>query len=242
MEQLKVKRKDIVVTNVLVHLGLAFLFLYLQYAYRHHLSPFSIVYLRKSAELFWYVALPVIVAGAMVWRHHRYAIVAYNFCILLVGFKVIEGLFIEFNKIIVIALFFYAVVSYFLYQLLGYYYGLASINANYSSSDLFDPLLRKIPCKFYVGEELHKGFLTNWDEEGCFVKLETPKKFPRKVKIVIDFQGREFTQDGEVVAESLDFSGVGIKFEQTTKDLRVFNWSEFNDLIHELGFKPERLR
>jgi hypothetical protein len=242
MEQLKVKRKDIIVTNVLIHLALAFLFLYLQYAYRHHLSPFSIIYLRKSAELFWYVALPILISAVMVWRHHRYAILAYNFCIFLVGFKVIEGLFIEFNKIIVIALFFYAVVSYFLYQLLGYYYRLASINANYSSSDLFDPLLRKIPCTFYFEDQSRKGFLTNWDEEGCFVKLEEAIRFPRRVKIVIDFKGREFTQDGEVVAEALDFSGVGIKFEQTTKDLKVFNWSEFNDLIHELGFKPERLR
>ena len=242
MEQLKVKRKDIVVTNVLIHLGLAFLFLYLQYAYRHHLSPFSFVYLRKSAELFWYVAIPISVSAAMVWRHHSWAIPAYNFCILLVGFKVVEGLFIEFNKIIVIALFFYAVVSYFLYQLLGYYYRLASINANYSSSDLFGPLLRKIPCTFSFGEQSISGFLTNWDEEGCFVKLEGSKKLPRKVKIRIDFKGRVFTQDGEVVAEALDFSGVGIKFERTTKDLKVFNWSEFNDLIHELGFKPERLR
>jgi hypothetical protein len=242
MEQLKVKRKDIIVTNVLIHLGLAFLFLYLQYAYRHHLSPFSIIYLRKSAELFWYVALPIVISAVMVWKHHRFAIAAYNFCILLVGFKVIEGLFIEFNKIIVVALFFYAVVSYFLYQLLGYYYRLASINANYSSSDLFDPLLRKIPCTFIFEDQNHKGYLTNWDEEGCFAKLEAPKRFPRRVKIIIDFKGREFTQDGEVVAESLDLSGVGIKFEQTTKDLKVFNWSEFNDLIHELGFKPERLR
>jgi hypothetical protein len=221
MEQLKVRRKDILITNVLIHLGLAFLFLYLQYAYRHHLSPFSWVYLRKSAELFWYVAIPVGFAAVLVWKHHRYSAWAFNFCMIIVAFKVVEGLFIEFNKIIVIALFFFAVISYFLYQLLTHYYQLASINPNYSSFDLFDPLLRKIQCRVVNGEEVISGFLTNWDEEGCFVKLENPKKLSRKIKIAITFHDREFTQDGEVVAETLDLSGVGIKFEHKPKDLNV---------------------
>ncbi len=242
MEQLKVKKKEAIVINVAIHLVLSFIFLYLQYAYRHHISPFSVVYLKKSAELFWYVAIPIIGAILMVWNHHRWAVLSYSVCIFLVGFKVMEGLFIEFNKIIVIALFFYAVISYFLYQLLSYYFTLASINSNYSAEDLFDPLLRVIPCTLTFGEQNITGTLTNWDEDGCFIKLEASQTLPSKVKVQIAFQGREFTQDGEVVAHSLDFSGVGIKFEKQMKDLTVFNWSEFNELVHELGFKPERLR
>ncbi len=242
MEQLKVRKKENIVFNVILYMGLAFLFLYLQYAYRHHLSPFSIVYLRKSAGLFWYVAAPVIVACIMVWRHHRFGLLAYNLSILLVGFKVVEGLFIEFNKIIVIALFFFAVISYFLYQLLAYYLNLASLNANYAPSDLFEPLLTKINCKVKFAEETVEGYLTNWDEEGCFVKLAEAKRLPSEIKIVINFQYREFNQDGEVVAETLDLNGVGIKFKLIRKDLNSFNWSEFSELVHELGFKPERLR
>lgn len=242
MEQLKVKKKDIIVSNVILYLGLSFLFLYLQHAYRHHLSPFSVVYLRKSIELFWYVAIPTIATMILVWRHHRWALMAYNFCIFLVSYKVIEGLFIEFNKIIVIALFFYAVISYFLYQLLAYYYSLASINTNFSSSDLFEPLLKKIPCTLSFDSTSVNGFLTNWDYEGCFIKLESASTFPGKIQLKVDFQGREFVQEGEVVAEARDLHGVGIKFEKKSKDLTVFNWSEFNELVHELGYKPERLR
>ena len=52
MEQLKVKKKDRIIMNVLIYLGLSFFFLYIQHAYRHHLSPFSLVYLRKGLELF----------------------------------------------------------------------------------------------------------------------------------------------------------------------------------------------
>lgn len=242
MEQLKVKKKDSIVINTSIYLILAFLFLYLQHAYRHHLSPFSLVYIKKSAELFWYIALPIVVSIILLWRHHLWAKTAFAISISMVGFKVIEGLFIEFNKIIVVALFFYVVISFFLYQLLAYYRSLASINPNYESSDLFNPLLRQIPCTLEFGENSCQGFLTNWDQEGCFLRLNSLYKLPNKLQVKIHFHGREFTQIGEVVAQSVELQGIGIRFKETPKDLKVFNWSEFMELIQELGFQPERLR
>lgn len=242
MEQLKVKKKDVLVLNLIMFLGLSFVFLCLQYAYRHQLSPFSAAYMRKSLELFWYALIPLIVAMVLVFKHHKYSVAVYNFCILLVSYKVVEGLFLEFNKIIVIALFFYSVIGYFLYQLFSSYLSMASLNANYSPSDLFDPLLKEIPCVLLLESGEHKGYLTNWDEEGCFIKLEQAPAYQSKGKVIIQFKGRNFEQEGELVAHSLDLSGIGIKFGQTQKELNVFNWAEFTELIHELGFKPERLR
>lgn len=242
MEQLKVKKKDTIILNVIIYLFLSFFFLYIQHAYRHHISPFSLVYMRKGLELFWYVAATLILSGIMIWKHHKYSILMYRISILLVSFKVIEGLFVEFNKIIVIAMFFYVTISYFLYQLLSYYLSLASINPNYSKDDLFDPLLRKIHCKV-SGENVEvTGHLSNWDNEGCFIKLDSSKPLTTQVKVQVFFQDREFLQNGEVVASTLDLSGVGIKFESTAKDLSVFNWAEFMQIVHELGFQPERLR
>ncbi|WP_408098271.1 hypothetical protein ACJVC5_04985 [Peredibacter sp. HCB2-198] len=226
----------------MAYLGLAFFFLYLQHAYRHHISPFSLVYLRKGLELFWYVALTLGASAILIWKHHRYSILVYAASVFLVGFKVLEGLFIEFNKIIVIALFFYTVISYFLYQLLKYYLGLASINANYSHNDLFDPLLKKIPCKVSWEDNTVEGSLCNWDFEGCFIKLDETKNLPSKITLEVTFQDRQFVQEGEVVAETPDLSGVGIRFERKAKELNVFNWTEFVDLVQELGFQPERLR
>lgn len=242
MEQLKVKKKDVIIINAAIYLCLAFLFLYLQHAYRHHLSPFSLTYFQKSAELFWYVALPVVASCLLLWRHHKFALHAFSFCIALVGFKVIEGLFIEFNKIIVVALFFFIVISYFIYQLLFQYLSLASINPNYASSDLFAPLLRPIKCVVKFADTTIPSILTNWDDEGCFIKMDGPHKLPSKVEVLIHFQGRDFIQTGEVVAHSIELTGIGVKFTETPKDLNVFNWSEFMELVHELGFQPERLR
>lgn len=242
MEQLKVRKKDRIVFNVVLYLVLSFLFLYIQHAYRHHLSPFSTVYLRKSLELFWYVAMTLSLSAIMIWRHHRYSVLMFQISVFLVSFKVVEGLFIEFNKIIVIAMFFYGIISYFLYQLLKYYLTLASINPNYGPRDLFSPLLQNIPCRIVAdGLEL-EGNLSNWDSEGCFIKLKEPKYLSKKLKVKIHFYGREFVQRGEVVAATLDLQGVGIKFEKTVKELNVFNWDEFMELVQELGFQPDRLR
>lgn len=226
----------------MIYLGLSFLFLYLQYAYRHQLSPFSLVYFRKSAELFWYVAAPLVVSCFLIWKHHRLAVLSFNISAILVTFKVVEGLFIEFNKIIVIATFFYAVISYFLYQLMNHYLASANINPNFSPNDLFKPLLRKIPAQILDSEKSYPGNLTNWDPVGCFIQLDSSAKIGSKVKVQIDFQGRSFVEQGEVVAETLDLRGVGIKFENTVRSLDTFNWSEFTELIEELGFQPERLR
>lgn len=242
MEQLKVKKKDVIISNAAIYLVLSFFFLYLQYAYRHHLSPFSMVYLRKSVELFWYIIIPIFTSVVLLWKHHPWALRGFTICAALVSFKVVEGLFIEFNKIIVIALFFYIVISYFIYQLLSYYLSLASINPNYASSDLFSPLLKSIPCEIQIGESTLAADLTNWDEEGCFVRLSGSKIIQGHVSVKIFFQGREFIQSGEVVAHSTELAGIGIKFSQTPKDLKVFNWAEFMELVQELGFQPERLR
>lgn len=242
MEQLKVRKKDTIIFNVVIYLCLSFFFLYLQHAYRHHLSPFSTVYMKKGLELFWYVAVTLFASSWIIWKHHRYSILMYKLSILLVGFKVVEGLFIEFNKIIVIALFFYLTISYFLYQLLNYYLSLSSINANYDSTDLFDPLLRKINCRIeYEGQSV-EGHLSNWDEEGCFIKLIAAASLPAHVVLKVYFSDREFTQNGEVVASTVDSTGVGIKFEKSLKELNVFNWTEFMEIVHELGFEPKRLR
>jgi hypothetical protein len=242
MEQLKVRKKDVIIGNVVIYLMLSLLFLYLQYAYRHQLSPFSILYLRKSIELFWPIGVAALFASFFVWKHHHLATSSFSLTVLLVTYKVVEGLFIEFNKVIVIALFFFIVIAYFLYQLLADYLGKAAVNPNYSSIDLFDPLLKKIDCSLELDGEILRGSLTNWDEEGCFVKMENPHLLTNKIKVVVHFQGRDFVQVGEVVAQSVDLFGIGIKFHKTPKDLKIFNWTEFMELIQELGFEPRRLR
>ncbi|MGE0207364.1 MAG: hypothetical protein AB7R69_05955 [Candidatus Babeliales bacterium] len=242
MIQLKVKKKDPIITNVIIYLLLSLLFLFLQYAYRHQISPFSLTYIKKSIQLFWFVAIPVCGAIYLIWKHHRLAKSFYVFSIGLITFFVIQGLFIKFNKILVVALFFYIVISYFLYQLISYYFSLSYLNSNYSESDLFEPILRNIKCKIITDNDEVECELTNWDDEGCFIKMNSPLMLEGNVKIKVEFADREFYQNGEVVAQSTDLSGVGLKLNKSSKDLNIFNWSEFIELINELGFEPERLR
>lgn len=243
MEQLKVKKKGMIVVNCILYLILSFFFVYLQYAYRSHVTPFSLLYLQKSLELFWYLAVVLLLSAGLLWKHHRYCPLFFSLSTSLISFKILEGLFIEFNKMIVVTFFFYIVISYFLYQLLREYFASARLNANYQAHDLFRPLLTSLECRVKDQYGQINGLLTNWDEEGCFIKLtEAPKHKLKKVELIINFQGREFHEEGEVVAQSTSLSGVGIKLKHRSKDLKIFNWNEFIELVDELGFDPKRLR
>ena len=103
-------------------------------------------------------------------------------------------------------------------------------------------MLTKIPCEILVEERNMKAYLTNWDEYGCFVRLEDRETLPRKLKVKVSFHARDFHHDGEVVAETPDGTGIGIKFKLMKKEVHLFSWQEFNQLLDELGYTPERLR
>lgn len=243
MEQLKVRKKGMIIINCIFYLILSFFFVYLQYAYRSHVTPFSLLYLQKSLEVFWFVTLVLGVTMVLLWRHHKYCTFFFSLSHFLVGYKILEGLFIEFNKMIVVTFFFYIVISYFLYQLLRQYLSSARLNANFKANDLYGPLLNQLECHILRGNEQYKGVLTNWDEDGCFVKMESmPSVKLKKVELLIHFHGREFREQGEVVAQSTAMHGIGIKLLNSSKDLKIFNWNEFIELVDELGFDPKRLR
>jgi len=240
---MKVKKKDILIWNIILFLGFSYLFLYFQYAYQNHLSPFSLTLFKKSLELFWYAIIPIFCAQVVVFFHHKKSINILLLSLALVVYKVSEGLFLDFNKVILLALFCFLVIAYFFYQLYDEYLQLAYLNANYRKEDLFSPLLFEIECELIIGEERFSGFLTNWDSEGCFLYLKS-EQLPKvkKLRMEISFRGRKFIQDGEVVAQSTELHGIGLKFGENPKNLEVFNWAEFVELVHELGFKPERLK
>jgi hypothetical protein len=242
MGQLKVIRKERIITNVILYFILSFFFLYIQHGYRHHLSPFSLVYFTKSFEGLWFIGLSLFFTSLLLWRHHRSALSCYVFSVFLVSYKLLEGLFLEFNKMIVVTTFIYAIIAYFLYQLLKSYFSLASINLNYSSMDLFPPQLRPISCQVHVSAEMAEGQLTNWDPEGCFVMLDKPLEVTKEIELKVFFFGREFVQKGEVVSIATDKSGIGIKFEKSLKELATFNWAEFIEIVDELGYESQRLR
>jgi hypothetical protein len=243
MEQIKLKSRESIVYNVIYYLILSLGFLYLEYSYRHHLSPLSFVLIKKSIHLFWFQILIVVTTAFTLWKFHKKGLGWYIASTMAVTFKISEGLFIDFNKLIVIGLFFYLVIAFFLYQMLCDYYDKSYMNPNYSRNDLFDPLLLGIKVKISddLGKE-YEGVLTNWDDYGCFVKLDTDNQIEEKLILSVYFKNRTFEQSGVVVCRARDNFGIGVKFNGSKKSVSVFNWAEFIEIVEELGYLPERLR
>jgi hypothetical protein len=243
MEQLTLRRRENILFNCIVFSMLSFVFLYLEYSYRNHLSPFSFVLLKKSVSLFYLQIVSIFLSIAFLVKIKKISLNLFVINILLVSYKIVLGLFIDFNKLIVVGLFVFIVVGYFLHQLLGEYFSKAFLNPNFSKHDLFSPLLVDIPASVILSDQrIIEAQLTNWDENGCFLRLKSPEKIKSFNKIKVFLKDRCFEEQGEVVAWSREYEGIGIKFDQSTKNINVFNWSEFMEIMDELGFQAERLR
>ncbi len=84
----------------------------------------------------------------------------------------IKNLSVDFSKLIIIALFLYTLITYYFYQFLSIEVAESYYNPLYNEDDLFPPMLKRLECEL-VDEKgnLATGWLTNWNENGCFVYL-----------------------------------------------------------------------
>ncbi len=239
---LKIKKREPIILNTVIFVIVGLFFLHVQYAYRTKLSAFSWYLVWATLKLYWPVIPLSLVTIWSVWTQRSYATRMFAWTVGAVCFFTLTGLYIDFNKILVLALFFLSVISHLLYQQLKYTFHWASYQSNYLETDLFSPVLKKISGSLKHGEETYPFYLTNWDEHGVFLFISEPKILSEKVEIVINYGELHFLGDGEVVAQSADLHGVGVKLKKNAPHVDQFYWSEFIQMTDELGLTPARLR
>lgn len=239
---LKIKKREPIILNIILFLVTGLFFLHVQYAYRTKLSAFSWYLLWATTKLYWPV-LPMSVASIwMTWTYRPHAPRFFAWTIGLIAFFTLSGLYVDFNKVLVLALFFLGVISHILYQQLKFTLHWASYQSNYSEDDLFSPVLKKIPGEIKVGEVSYPFYLTNWDNYGMFLYFPEPMPSLGQVELIIHYEGLHFEGSGEVVAQSMDLRGVGIKLKKNAPKVDQFFWSDFVEMTDELGLYPTRLR
>ena len=121
----------------------------------------------------------------------------------------------------------------------------AYFNAGFKKSDLFPPMLLKLDCDLLddKGEAIGKGILTNWSMEGCFVRLEEQKNSRGIKAVLINFKDHEFKQQVDLASLSKDNLSCGFKFKNqiSGRDSQDLGWSDFYEIIEEMGYSAERL-
>ncbi len=188
----------------------------------------------------------VILFTLKVSKISKYLIVPY---ILIITGKSIHLLAGDFNKVILFMIFIYIIISYYFYvfwckDLYEAYY-----NPLLDSSDLITRTKYKINVNIL---ELNKkdrtfqGYLTNWSENGCFLKTIPDQNITDKsrvsgpVEIQIMFQGKKFHQHGIIVSSFANFQGLGIKFLYEENDEIIYpTWKELYSILDDMGYLPE---
>lgn len=238
---MKVVRRSMILWNLIIFVILSMAFFHVGGSDLNKVSSFS--YSNFGLMKTSYLVLGVVSTLALFSLFLVSKLSKFTFVILVstVFTLTVINLTFSFSKLILVLLFFYLVLSYFYYQFLILELNQASVNSGYTKRNLFEPMLYKINCEVELPDgKMIAGYLTNWDDTGCFLKLAEKLKLPKKFKFYIRIENEEFTDLATVVAKIGDDLGYGLKFD--TREIKKFSWNQCVQYINELGYKPEILR
>lgn len=238
---LKINRRQSLVWNMVFYCVLSLLFLHVILSL--HLDVSAIhqerfkEFLLGNKYLVGYTLLVII----SFLKMHRLSKLLFP---LLLGVIFIQStilLFQDFDKLILLMTFFLILIGHFLHHMWGKELERSYYNPLISGQELnsFPVVPIKARCLDPKGREIGYGFLTNWDEEGCFIRFISPLQNKNKnVVVEIEFEGRLFSQPGFVISSFGHFSGVGIRFHMNRPSHCAFNWKDFYGIIVDHGYLP----
>lgn len=238
---LKIIYRSAVIWNIVLHFLLSLMFIFLQQAIYEEKSLLNLFFLKSTITSFWPVAALLIFSSLLVFNLKKISHLFFTLSAIFIAVYSSYQLWIDFSKLILIVLFIYIQVSYYLSFMLKTDLNHAFYNPNYSEKDLFDPMLMKIQVDVedIKSNIVMKGHLTNWDEDGCFIKLE--KELPKKkdLNLIFHFKGHEFKQTGFVATNSKKNMGIGVRFvERNNKK----GWKEIFKIISDMGMDVEYIQ
>lgn len=237
---MKILFRNSIIWNQVLFLMFAFLLIHISNSIVLEASPFSLSELKKNLLTFKWSVISIFITSILILGINKYSKYVYFFTLVLVASIVISLLFINFSKLVLILLFFFALCAYYNFQLLKEEIVESYYNPNYSNESLFEPMLINIPCQIKSSNSSVSGYLSNWNENGCFVFLKDQQKLKGRVQINVELDGKVFSNTGHIVSQSSNGDGVGIKFYDNNET--VYNWINFHKIIKQKGFSSELVK
>ena len=239
---MKIHYRNTLVWNLILFVMFSILLVHIATAVSLEQSSFSQDLARKTLANNKWAILLLAITGVTIYKLKKISSLLYPLAVIFVTSICISLLLVNFNKILLFLTFIYIFVAYFYYQFLQVELAEAYNNPNYYKNRLFDPMLYQIKCtlKFVSSnsnEELISGYLTNWNENGCFIILDEKIKRAGKVEVSLVMDGKEFLNTGVVVSRIHKNDGIGIKFYEEGNS--IYNWDNFYKIIENKGLVPE---
>lgn len=238
--KLKIIYRSSVVWNIIGYTILAFFFLYAERALSLEKTALDMSFFKSFITSNKILLSSFIISILSLYTLRKFSFTLVLSLLVYVGAVFIYDLFQQFDKLILLMLFFYILFSY--YFLLELYTELsrAYLNPKFSENELFDPMLYKINASIVVDSKVvGSGYLTNWDEVSCFLHTsDNLSEFEGTIKV--EFDGCEFLQDAKIASKGNN-TGIGLKFVRNENDT-ILNWNEFIKIITDQGFQVEYMK
>jgi len=148
----------------------------------------------------------------------------------------------DFSKISAVLTSIFLILFYYFYQLLSFELKKAYRNSLFKRNEVFEPLLKKIPVTLYATDNTKlSGYLINWDEDSCYVKITSGELVPgiKEYDVFTQFKGYKLEDVAVLATADLEHKEIGLKFDEESSS---FGWRHFSDIIEMLGYKVEYLK
>lgn len=238
---LKIIYRSAVIWNVVLHFLLSLMFLFLQQAIYEEKSVLNLAFFKSIVTSYWPIMSMIIISSLLVFRIKKISYLFYLISVTSVVAYSSYELWFDFSKLILLVLFIYTLVSYYLSFMLKSDLEHAFYNPGFSEKDLFDPMLMQLKVDVHdkKSNKTYVGHLTNWDEDGCFIKFVSglPKK--KKLQLTFYFRGHEFTQMGTAATQSKKNNGIGVRFVESKSRK---GWAEVYKIVSDMGINLEYIK
>ena len=241
-ENLKVTSFHPGAKNALLFVLLSLFFVVLQRSLQSSLPFMNWVFLQTTLLAEWPLLFLALPTSLMLLKHRHYARYALAIFCGWVIFRSLEGLFLNFNKVLMVMLFIYVCMSYTFYQLLSWIFSRAIFSPNFTRQDLRPPMAHRINVQISLRGQNYAGYLTNWDPEGAFIYLAEPwTRELGELELSVLLEGKEFAAVGRLATMTWDARGIGVEWNKAVIPGKL-PWNSLVELFQELGWQPELLR
>lgn len=236
---LKIIKRSAIIWNVSLHIIMSIAFVFLQKAILEENSIFNIEFVISIIV----PVSPLIITGIIsvyyILKLKNISRYVYFLFVVSIASYITYSLITEFSKLVLIVLFIYILISYYLFFILSSELDQSYNNPGFSSRDLFDPMLFKININLLNTKNNHSvtGLLTNWNEDGCFVKLDSELKKGSHLELEVIYKENIFKEKVVIVTMLKNKKGVGLKFKD--KSSGNSSWSDLYKIISDMGMSVE---
>ncbi len=232
---MKICKRNILIKNVMIFIFLSLVYLHIVFSAYKGITILNSYYLSilfSTDKFILYAAILTLLSIFYVSKSSKLLLLFFFFIVLL---KSLSILFINFNKLVLILNLMYAIVCSLIYTLWLRELDSAIYNPRYSKSSIINGNNYPISIGILSKHGNLKGYLSNWDEQGCFIIMIKNVDILGEYNIDFCFGDAVFRQKGEIVTKY--GQGYGILFKGNYSSIGKMNWYVLYQIIEDRGYK-----